>query len=107
MPLFVQILLGIGGLLIAAMVAEAWMKRGAPKRSLAEKFKPGYDPDDDEPDKPELGMEATDMEALRISERGNRSAESFGARDFGFWSTQRRIKRRKSRKSPDKENQND
>ncbi len=97
-----QILIGIGGLLVVAMIAEAWMKRGAPKRSLAEKFKPGYDPDDEEPDRPELGMEATDMEALRISERGNRSAESFGARDFGFWSTQRRIKRRSARSTKNK-----
>lgn len=103
MTVFLQILASIGGLLVLAMIAEAWMKRGAPKRSLAEKFKPGYDPDDDEPDRPELGMEATDMESLRISERGNRSAESFGARDFGFWSTQRRIKRRKSRPTTHKE----
>jgi len=101
--IFIQILIGIGVLLVAAMVVEAWIKRDAPKRSLAEKFKPEYDPDEEHPDKPALGMEATDMDALRISERGNRSAESFGARDFGFFSPQNRKKRRKSPPKPNKE----
>lgn len=98
MPLSAQIAILVAGLLVVAVGAEAWIKRNRPKRSLVEKFKPNHEDEDE--NKPELGMEATDMNSILISERGNRSAASLGARDFGFWNTEAKRKRRPKTDAP-------
>ena len=100
MPLWQMILLGLVALLALAIMIEAIVKRNRPKRNFVEKFYNELHKDDDpnNPEKPDLGMEAIDMDVIRLSERGNKSAAALGARDSGFWTRQTR--RRKSKANP-------
>ncbi|HBQ35653.1 MAG TPA: hypothetical protein DD729_02240 [Rhodobacteraceae bacterium] len=91
MSLWQNILLSIVGLIAIVIIIEILLKRGRPRPSLAKQFL-GDDVDDAEFDKPELGMEEIDMDVIRASERGNKSAAALGARDMDFW-TKRTIKR--------------
>lgn len=89
MSLWHNILLSILGLVVIAIAIEMFLKRDRPRPPLAKQFL-GDDIDDDDYDKPELGMEEIDMEIIRESERGNKSAASLGARDLGFWTKRTR-----------------
>ena len=60
------------------------LKRGRVRMSLAEQFL-GDEVSDEDYEKPELGMEEIDMDVVRMSERGNKSAAAMGARDMQFW----------------------
>jgi len=95
MALWQSILLGIVVLVAIAILIEMLIKRNRPRPPLAEQFL-GDEVNDDSYDKPELGMEAIDMDVIRASERGNKSAASLGARDMQFWtkSTRRRHPRK-------------
>ncbi len=92
MALWQMILLGLGALIGIAAAFEAFLKRNRPKKTFVEKFYNQLHKDDDlaNPDKPELGMEAIDMDVIRLSERGNKSAAALGARETGFWTRQTR-----------------
>jgi len=84
MTLWQSILLGIFALIGIAVLIEMLIKRNRPRPSLAEQFL-GPEVTDDNYDKPELGMEAIDMDVIRASEQGNKTAASLGARDMQFW----------------------
>ncbi|KPU84588.1 hypothetical protein JI58_02920 [Marinosulfonomonas sp. PRT-SC04] len=88
--------MGIIALIAIAILIEIFIKRNRPRPSFAEQFL-GEDVNDDDYDKPELGMEAIDMDVIRASEQGNKTAASLGARDMQFWTKQTR--RRHPRKS--------
>ncbi|WP_456389198.1 hypothetical protein [Profundibacter sp.] len=95
LPLWQSILLGIAALVVIAILIELLIKRKRPRPSLAEQFL-GDEVNDEDYDKPELGMEAIDMDVIRASEQGNKSAASLGARDMQFWT--RNTRRRHPRK---------
>jgi len=84
LPLWQSILLGIVALVVIAILIEIYIKRGRARMPLAEQFL-GDEVNDEDYDKPELGMEEIDMDVVRMSERGNKSAASMGARDMQFW----------------------
>jgi len=67
------IVLGVVGLLVAAILIEVWLKRGNPKSSLADTLgsASGIRPED----KPDLGMEAIDMDVVHEAERLNTNLE--------------------------------
>ena len=69
MALWQSILLGIVFLIAIAILIEMLIKRNRPRRSYAEQFL-GDEVNDDDYDKPELGMEAIDMDVIRASEQG-------------------------------------
>jgi len=94
MTLWQSILLGIVALVGIAILIEMYVKRNRPRRPFAEQFL-GDDVKKEEYDKPELGMEEIDMDLIRASERGNKSAAALGARDQQFWT--KRTRRRHSR----------
>lgn len=95
MTLWQSILLGIFALIAIAILIEMLIKRNKPRPSYAEQFL-GAEVNDDNYDKPELGMEAIDMDVIRASEQGNKTAASLGARDMQFWtkSTRKRHPRK-------------
>ncbi|GEM_PF-1389455 len=84
LPLWQSILLGIVALVVIAILIEMYVKRGRVRMSLAEQFL-GDEVNDEDYEKPELGMEEIDMDVVRMSERGNKSAAAMGARDMQFW----------------------
>jgi len=84
LSLWQSILLGVVALVVIAILIEMLIKRGRPRRSFAEQFL-GAEVNDDDYDKPELGMEEIDMDVIRASEQGNKTAASLGARDMQFW----------------------
>ena len=85
------ILMVLGGGLLLAIAAEAWLKRNRPRRPLAEKFLGDQrDEGEEEEESLPLGMEAVDLEVLREAESSNRHAAQLGARDIPFWSRQMR-----------------
>ena len=84
LPLWQSILLGIAVLVGIAILIEMLIKRKRPRPTFAEQFL-GDAVNDEDYEKPELGMEAIDMDVIRASERGNKSAASLGARDMQFW----------------------
>jgi len=96
MDLWQSILLGIATLIAIAILIEMILKRNKPRPSLAKQFLDDEAYNDD-PDKPELGMEAIDMDVIRASEGANRTAASLGARDMQFWT--RLTRKRHSRKT--------
>ncbi len=96
MDLWQSILLGIAALIAIAILIEMILKRNRPRRSLAKQFL-GDEVESEDYDKPELGMEAIDMDVIRASERGNKSAASLGARDMQFWT--KRTRRRPASKT--------
>ncbi len=73
MELWKLIVLGVVGLLVAAVLIEVWLKRGKAQDTLANtlgnasKIRPE--------DKPALGMEAIDMDVVREAERLNTNLE--------------------------------
>lgn len=73
MELWKIAILGVTGLLVVAVLIESWLKRDQKKLSLLETLGnvKGVDPDD----KPELGMEAIDMDIVRAAERMNTNLE--------------------------------
>lgn len=77
MTLIQWILLGVL-ILIGAAAIEAFVRRNRPKKSLTAFF--GAE-DTAENQSVPLGMEATDLDLIRVSEQGNRMAET---RDAGF-----------------------
>lgn len=79
-----SIILGIVALVGIAILIEILIKRNRPRKSFVEQFL-GAEANDKNYDKPELGMEAIDMDVIRASEQGNRTAASLGARDMQFW----------------------
>ncbi len=91
-PLGIVVLVGI------AILIEMLIKRNRPRRSYVEQFL-GDEVNDENYDKPELGMEAVDMDVIRASERGNKTAASLGARDMQFWTktTRQRPSRKKDK----------
>lgn len=96
LSLWQSILLGIVVFAGIAILIEMLIKRNRPRRSFVEKFL-GDEVNDENYDKPELGMEAIDMDVIRASEQGNRTAASLGARDMQFWI--KNTRQRHSRKS--------
>ena len=108
MPLWQSILLGIIALVGIAILIEMYIKRGRAPTPLAQKFL-GDEVTEEDYEKPELGMEEIDMDVIRMSERGNKSATAFGARDMQFWTrmTSKRTTRKtdtpQSRTTGDKE----
>jgi len=94
--LWQSILLGIAALIAIAILIEMILKRNKPRPPLAKQFL-GDEMENEDDDKPELGMEAIDMDVIRTSERANMSAASLGARDMQFWA--KRIRRRPARKT--------
>lgn len=96
MGLWQSILLGIFVLIVIAILIEMLIKRNKPRPTYAEQFL-GAEVNDDNYDKPELGMEAIDMDIIRASEQGNKTAASLGARDMQFWT--KHTRRRHPRKS--------
>ena len=67
------IILGVVGLLVAAILIEVWLKRGKLPTTLADTV--GKDSDDGQESKPALGMEAIDMDVVRDAERLNTNLE--------------------------------
>jgi len=100
MSLWHTILLSVVGLIAIAILVEILLKRGQPRPNLAQQFL-GDAVESDEDDKPELGMEEIDMDIIRASEQGNKTAASLGARDVYFWSkrTQKQMQARKQDKT--------
>lgn len=96
MGLWQSILLGIVALIAIAILIEMLIKRGRARPSFAKQFL-GDEVDNDNYEKPELGMEAIDMDVIRASEQGNRTAASLGARDMQFWT--KATRKRHPRKS--------
>lgn len=84
MALWQSILLGIVALVGIAILIEMFIKRGRARMPFAEQFL-GDEVNDEDYGKPELGMEEIDMDVIRMSERGDKSASSMGARDMQFW----------------------
>lgn len=95
LSLWQSILLGIVALIAIAILIEMLIKRNRPRPSYVEQFL-GADVNDDDYDKPELGMEEIDMDVIRASEMGNKTAASLGARDMQFWikNTRKRVPRK-------------
>ncbi len=93
MALWQTILLIVVTLIAAAIAIEMYVKRNRARPPLARQFL-GEDVDEDADEKPELGMEAIDMDVIRASELGNRSAASLGARDMEFWTRRTRSRRK-------------
>lgn len=96
LPLWQSILLGLVALIGIATLIEILIKRKRPRPTYAEQFL-GADVNDVDYDKPELGMEEIDMDVVRASELGNKTAASLGARDMQFWTknTRKRHPRKK------------
>jgi len=63
------IILGVVALLVVAILIEAWLKRGKPPSPLADTI--GKESSHERESKPELGMEAIDMDVVRQAERLN------------------------------------
>ncbi len=101
MALWQSILLGIVALIGIAILIEMLIKRGRPRPPLAEQFL-GDRVNDEDYDKPELGMEEIDMDVIRQSERGNKSAAALGARDMGFWTSHTRKRHARKIDTPHK-----
>lgn len=99
MTLWQSILLGIVALIAIAILIEMLIKRNRPRPSLAEQFL-GDEVNDDNYEKPELGMEAIDMDVIRASEQGNRTAASLGARDMQFWTRSTRKRHPRTSDTP-------
>ena len=96
MAVWQTILLGVAAIIVVAVLIEMYLKRNQPRPPLAKQFL-GDDYRDEDEDKPELGMEAIDMEVIRASERGSKSAAALGARDMQFWNTQLHRPRKRNR----------
>ena len=101
MALWQSILLGIALLIAIAILIEMLIKRGRPRPTFAEQFL-GEDVNNEGYDKPELGMEEIDMEVIRASERGNKSAAALGARDMQFWTKHTRKRPARETDTPQK-----
>jgi len=95
LSLWQSILLGIVVIIVMAILVEMLIKRKRPRRSYVEQFL-GDEVNDVNYDKPELGMEEIDMDVIRASEQGNKTAASLGARDMQFWT--RNTRKRHPRK---------
>jgi hypothetical protein len=67
------IILGVVGLLVAAVLIEVWLKRGKLPTTLADTV--GKESSDRRESKPALGMEAIDMDVVREAERLNTNLE--------------------------------
>ena len=67
------IILGVVGLLVAAVLIEVWLKRGKLPTSLVDTI--GKESSDGQESKPALGMEAIDMDVVRKAERLNTNLE--------------------------------
>jgi len=67
------IVLGVVGLLIAAVLIESWLKRDKAPATLASTL--GKESSDGQDSKPPLGMEAIDMDVVRRAERLNTNLE--------------------------------
>ena len=63
------ILIGSATLVVAAILIEAWLKRGKAARPLAQRMKAGM-PETADTKKP-LGMEATDLESVERAQKLN------------------------------------
>ena len=68
------IIVGVLGLLISAILIEVWLKRGKARRPLAERMRDGLKQDGNAKEKPELGMEATDLEVVEKARKINELA---------------------------------
>lgn len=99
LPLWQSILLGIVALFGIAILIEILIKRNRPRRSYVEQFL-GDEVNDENYDKPELGMEEIDMDVIRASERGNKTAASLGARDMQFWTRNTRKRHPRKKDTP-------
>ena len=73
MELWKLITLGIGALLVAAILIESWLKRDHPRSTLAGTL--GKNSLDETSSKPRLGMEEIDMNIVREAERMNTNLE--------------------------------
>lgn len=67
------IILGVVALLVVAVLIESWLKRDKPPSSLADTI--GKESSHERESKPELGMEAVDMDVVRRAERLNTTLE--------------------------------
>ena len=67
MELWKLIILGVVGLLIAAVLIEIWLKRGKFPTTLADTL--GKESSHSRESKPALGMEEIDMDVVRAAER--------------------------------------
>ncbi len=67
------IILGVVGLLVAAILIEVWLKRGKLPTTLADTV--GKESSHAQANKPDLGMEAIDMDVVREAERLNTTLE--------------------------------
>ena len=73
MEIWKLIVLGVVGLLVAAVLIEVWLKRGKLPTTLADTV--GKESSDGQESKPALGMEAIDMDVVREAERLNTNLE--------------------------------
>jgi hypothetical protein len=97
MALWQIVLFGIVALVVIAIALEAYLKRNRTPRTMTQRYMDDLGLEEHaDPDKPELGMEAIDMDVIRLSERGNKSAAAPGARETGFWTRQTRQRNRKT-----------
>jgi len=106
MGLWQSILLGIAALIAIAILIEVILKRNKPRPPLAKQFL-GDDVHEDEEGKPELGMEAVDMDVIRLMERGNKSSAALGARDMQFWTKHTRKRHKRKTHTPPKRTNGD
>jgi len=67
------IILGVVGLLVAAVLIEVWLKRDKLPTTLTDTI--GKESGHSRDDKPALGMEEIDMDVVREAERLNTSLE--------------------------------
>ncbi len=67
------IIMGVVLIIAGAILAEAFIRRNRPKKSLGELLKPNYGVEDDAQGKIKapLGMEAIDMSVIEASQRMN------------------------------------
>ena len=105
MALWQIILVTIAAFIAVAIAIEMYLKRNQPRPPLAKQFL-GDELFEEIEEKPELGMEAIDMDVIRASERGSKSAAALGARDMEFWTRRTRRLRKKHETEPTRQGRN-
>lgn len=75
------IVLGVTGLLVAAILIEVWLKRGTLPTKLVDTI--GKESSHEKDRKPELGMEATDMDIVDAAARQNANLDARSWRRSG------------------------
>lgn len=68
---FGLIIVSLIGILVVAILVEAWLKRGKAPRPLAERMRSGMEYEGSSEEEPLLGMEATDLKIVEDARKLN------------------------------------